>query len=183
MMILKTERLTLRPWRESDAEALYEYARDERVGPIAGWPPHTSVEQSREVIKNMFMNDGIFAITLKGDDKAIGLAGLTVGKESNFEIGDNEGEVSYWIGVPFWGNGYVPEAIEELIRYGFEELGLKSIWAGHADGNEQSKRVQEKCGLGYLYTEHDVEFDLIDTVRTEHIRRITKRQWTKRRTK
>ena len=50
-MIIETERLILRPWNESDSESLYEYAKDDRVGPITGWPVHTSVENSREVIK------------------------------------------------------------------------------------------------------------------------------------
>ena len=49
-MILETERLILRPWDESDAEDLYRYASDPAVGPIAGWPVHTSVENSREII-------------------------------------------------------------------------------------------------------------------------------------
>ena len=55
-MELQTERLLLRPWHESDAEALYEYAKDQRVGPIAGWPVHASVENSREIIRNPFFD-------------------------------------------------------------------------------------------------------------------------------
>ena len=50
-MEVRTERLILRPWKESDAESLYEYAKDSAVGPIAGWPIHTSVENSLEIIK------------------------------------------------------------------------------------------------------------------------------------
>ena len=52
-MELQTERLLLRPWYDSDAEDLYEYAKDQRVGPIAGWPAHTSVENSREIIRDV----------------------------------------------------------------------------------------------------------------------------------
>ena len=63
-MILKTERLTLRPWRESDAGSLFKYAKDERVGTVAGWPPHRSEEESLDVIRNIFSQDGVFAITL-----------------------------------------------------------------------------------------------------------------------
>ena len=48
---MKTERLILRPWTEEDAASLYKYAQDPKIGPIAGWPPHTSVENSREVIR------------------------------------------------------------------------------------------------------------------------------------
>lgn len=50
---LETQRLLLRPWAESDAEELYRYARDEKVGPVAGWPPHTSVENSLEIIRDV----------------------------------------------------------------------------------------------------------------------------------
>ena len=72
-MNLKTERIVLRPWRETDAETLYEYAKDERVGPIAGWPVHRSVEESREVIRTVFAQEGVFAVTLKEDNRAIGV--------------------------------------------------------------------------------------------------------------
>lgn len=59
-MILETKRLLLRPWQETDAEELYKYASDPDVGPIAGWPVHTSVEFSREVIKNVLSAEGTF---------------------------------------------------------------------------------------------------------------------------
>lgn len=52
MTQLETKRLILRPFQESDAADLYEYAKDPRVGPIAGWPVHTSVENSREIIRH-----------------------------------------------------------------------------------------------------------------------------------
>ena len=93
-MELTTERLLLRPWKESDAESLYQYAKDERVGPIAGWPAHRSVEESREVIRDVFMQEGVFAVTLKGDDTTIGCIGVIRGAKSNFPISEDEGEVS-----------------------------------------------------------------------------------------
>ena len=54
-MTLETERLILRPWKEDDAESLYKYAKNPEVGPIAGWPVHTSVENSREIIKSVYI--------------------------------------------------------------------------------------------------------------------------------
>ena len=60
-MIIKTERLILRPWEESDAEDLYLYAKDERVGPAAGWLPHTSVENSRKIIKTVLSEPETYA--------------------------------------------------------------------------------------------------------------------------
>lgn len=86
-MKLYTERLILRPWQESDANDLYEYAKDERVGPIAGWPPHKSVEESRSIIKTMFMRDEVYAVALKEDNRAIGLIGLSMQADSQLPIG------------------------------------------------------------------------------------------------
>ena len=50
-MVLSTERLLLRPWRETDAESLYKYAKNPEVGPVAGWPPHKNIEESRDAIR------------------------------------------------------------------------------------------------------------------------------------
>lgn len=176
-MILKTERLELRPWRETDAVALYEYAKDERIGPIAGWPPHRSVEESAEVIRTVFAHEGIFAVILKEDNKAIGLVGLLLGSDSNVDIAANEGEVSYWIGVPFWGRGLIPEVVREILRYGFEDLKLEAIWSGCFDNNLQSKKVQEKCGFTYQYTQQSQLSFLDNEERTELVSRITRQEW------
>ena len=75
-MILETERLMLRPWSESDAESLYEFAKDPRVGPIAGWPVHTSVENSRQIIKDVLSADETYAIIQKGEEKVILISGM-----------------------------------------------------------------------------------------------------------
>lgn len=173
-MILKTERLILRPWEESDAESLYKYAKDDRVGPIAGWPPHTSVENSLEIIKNVLVVPETYAVCLKDDNRAIGSIGLMIGKQSNLDLPDNEAELGYWVGVPFWGQGIIPEAAKELMLHGFKDLKLQAIWCGYFDGNEKSKRVQEKCGFSYHHTNKDVYWKLIDDIRTEHITQLSK---------
>lgn len=179
-MKLETERLVLRPWRETDAEALYEYAKDGQVGPAAGWPAHQSVEESREIINTVFSQNGVFAVTRKGDDRAIGCVGLTTGAASNYPISDNEGEISYWLGVPFWGQGLIPEAVRELIRYGFEDKSLAALWSGYFDGNEKSRRVQEKCGFRPHHTTKEQYCPLTDETRTEHVCRLTKAEWEAR---
>ncbi len=102
-MQFQTERLLLRPWTVNDAESLYEYAKDPLGGPIAGWPVHTSIENSREVIRNVLSADETYAVCLKKDNKAIGSIGLSIGEKSNIEISSDEAEIGYWIGVPFWG--------------------------------------------------------------------------------
>src|SRR5690554_1782479 len=102
-MELYTARLILRPWLESDAADLYLYAKDPRVGPVAGWPIHTSVENSREIIGSVLSAEETYAVCLKEDNKAIGSIGLMIGKDSNLDLPETEGEIGYWIGAPFWG--------------------------------------------------------------------------------
>lgn len=176
-MIFETERLILRPWHENDAESLYEYAKDPLVGPVAGWPTHKSIEDSRLIIKNVLSADETYAVTLKNDGKAIGSIGLLIGEKSNIAISDNEAEIGYWIGVPYWGLGLIPEAVKELMKYAFETLGIKTLWCGYFDGNEKSKRVQEKCGFEYHHTIENIKWHLMGDIRTEHVTCITKELW------
>ena len=178
-MQLKTQRLILRPWLESDAESLYEYAKDPQVGPIAGWPPHTSVENSREIIRDVLSADETYAVCLSSDNRAIGSIGLMIGAASNLALPDDEAELGYWIGVPFWGQGLIPEASKELIRHGFEDLGLKTLWCGHFDGNHKSQRVQEKCGFVHHHTNRDILWELTQEIRTEHISYLPRESWKK----
>lgn len=174
---LKTVRIVLRPWRETDAGDLYQYAKDDRVGPAAGWPPHESAEQSAEIIRTVFAQEGVYAVTLKEDDTAIGCVGLIIGSTSNFPLSKTEGEISYWIGVPFWGRGLTPEAVREMVRYGFEDLNLTALWCGYYDGNEPSKRVAEKCGFRHYHTEAPRLCELIGQVRVQHVSRLTREEY------
>lgn len=119
-MIIETERLILRPWQESDAEDLYTYAKDPEVGPPAGWPPHTSVENSREIINTVLSRSETYAVCLK-DGKPIGSVGLHLNGSTDMTDRDDECELGYWIGKPFWGQGLIPEAARELLRYAFEK--------------------------------------------------------------
>lgn len=114
-MEFKTERLILRPWKETDAESLYQYAKDPAVGSIAGWPVHTSVENSLEIIKEVLLAEETYAVCLKEDNCAIGSIGLIPPAQSHTAASSSEIEVGYWIGVPFWGNGYMPEAMSDIV--------------------------------------------------------------------
>ena len=166
---MEAERLILRPWMWSDADSLYKYAKDPEVGPIAGWPVHTSVENSLDTIKGVLSATETYAVVLKETGEAVGSIGLMVGKTSNIGLPEDEGEIGYWIGVPYWGQGLIPEAVRELLQYAFEELKLKKLWCGYFDGNVKSKRVQEKCGFRYHHTKEDVPCAIEGLLRTEHI--------------
>lgn len=175
-MELQTERLILRPWKDEDAKALYEYARDPRVGPIAGWPPHTSVENSRDIIREILSVPETYAVILKETGNPVGSVGIMFGDKGSAPMKEKEAEIGYWIGVPYWGMGLIPEAVKELQRRCFENLGCERLWCGYYDGNEKSRRVQEKCGFRYDHTRKDQISPLGDK-RTEHFTSLTREEW------
>ena len=175
-MILQTKRLILRPWSENDAKELYKYASDPEVGPPAGWPPHTSVENSREIIRTVLSALETYAVCLKENGKPIGSIGL---HRNDLAEKDDEYELGYWIGKPFWGQGLIPEASRELLRYAFEDLGMNRIWCGYYDGNEKSRRVQEKLGFVFHHTTEGLEVKLLNEIRTGHSNLMTKERWQK----
>lgn len=176
-MILETERLLLRPWSETDAESLFSYAQDADIGPIAGWPPHTSIEESLNIIRNVFTGAECYAICEKKNNRAIGAIELKLNGHTDMSERDDACELGYWLGKPFWGRGYMPEAARELIRHGFEDLGMTTIWCGYYEGNDKSKRVQEKLGFLYHHTCNAVPVPLMHETRIGHTNVMTKEQW------
>ena len=179
-MILKTDRLVLRPWKETDADSLFEYAKNPDIGPIAGWAPHKNVDESRNVIKTIFTGVECYAICKKDCDIAIGAIELMLNGHSNIIHRDDECELGFWLGKPFWGRGYVSEAVIKLICHGFEDLGMETIWCAYYDGNSKSKRVQEKVGFIYHHTCPEVPVPLLNEIRIGHINYMTKEQWYKK---
>ena len=177
---LKTERLLLRRWKETDAEDLYEYAKDPAVGPIAGWPPHKSVENSLEVIRNVFLSaPEAYAICRISDDKAIGAIELKLYGRSDLLQNENECELGYWLGKPFWGHGIMTEAAAAMLKHAFTDLNMETVWCAYYDGNERSKRVQEKCGFIYQWTNDSVDVPLMHEKRKGHVNRLTREEWLK----
>jgi len=175
-MILTTERLILRPWQESDAEDLYTYARDPEVGPPARWPPHTSVENSREIIINILSAPDTFAVCGK-DNRPIGSIGLKHKGNTDMTDRDDECELGYWLGKLFWGQGIIPEAAREILRYAFEDLGMRAVWCGYYDGNTKSRRVQEKLGFVYIHATEGLEVRALGEIRTGHLNLMTREIW------
>lgn len=174
-MILETKRLILCPWKETDAEECYRYAKDPRVGPICGWPVHTSVEQTRRVIRDVLAAPETYAIVRKETGLPIGSIGL---HHSDLAQKDDEAELGYWLGVPHWGHGIAPEASRELLRRAFEDLHLARVWCGYYDGNDKSKRVQEKLGFRYQWTADDAPVPQMGETRKEHVSLLTREDWT-----
>ncbi len=178
-MVLKTKRLILRPWCEDDAEELFKYAKDSDVGPLAGWPVHTSVENSREIIKTVLSAEGTYAVCLKENGNPIGSVGLKTGSATDMTEREDECELGYWIGKEFWGQGLIPEASREILRHAFEDLNMQVVWCGYYDGNEKSRRVQDKLGFVYHHKTEGLEVSLLNEIRTGHVMVMTKERWQK----
>lgn len=177
MMIIKTERLILRRWAESDAESMYEYARDPAVGPVAGWPPHQSVEESLRVIREVLTGAECYAVCEKESGKAIGSIELKMKGRTDMTERDDECELGFCLGKAYWGKGYMPEAAKALLHRAFETLRMSVVWCGYYDGNDRSRRVQEKLGFVFHHTCKEVPVPLMKEVRVGHTNYMTRERW------
>lgn len=155
MKELISDRLILREWKVEDSNDLYEYAKSELVGPNAGWPPHKNIEESEDIIKGFIEKQDTYAIVLKSEDKVIGGIGLHERKPDDRVEHLKQREIGYVLNPKYWGQEIVPEAVNELIRYSFEELDLDLVWCGHYDYNHNSRRVNKKCGFKYKFTKNE----------------------------
>ena len=106
-------------------------------------------------------------------NEPVGSAGLMIGEASRLTRSSQEAEIGYWIGVPYWGQGLVPEAVAALIRYAKEDLHLSTLWCGYFDGNEKSRRVQEKCGFVYDHSRTGMTCQIEGMRLTEHISKMS----------
>ena len=147
--VLKTARMILRPWQFEDLEDFYEYAKVDGVGQMAGWLPHENKETSLNILNNFIEGKKTFALEHNG--KVIGSLGIEKYKEDHApEYETLQGrEIGYVLSKDYWGQGLMPEAVQEVIRYLFEEEQLDVIFCGFFKRNSQSARVQEKCGFRY----------------------------------
>ena len=137
-VVLRTERLILRPWRESDLDDFFEYASVDGVGEMAGWSHHKTIEETQAVLTAFISGKKTFAIECGG--KVIGSLGIVLSKS-------------------YWGNGYMAEAVRAVINYLFGQVGLDFIACGYFTDNPQSKRVQEKCGFKfYKYSKYTTAY-------------------------
>lgn len=147
---LKTQRLLLRPWRETDLQDFYEYARVDGVGQMCGWTPHKDMEESRQILAHFVEQKRELALEYRG--KVIGSLGIKAYNEDDYPELSNlsGGELGYVLSKDYWGQGLMPEAVKAVIKYAFETVKLDFILVGHFDWNRQSARVIEKCGFQYI---------------------------------
>ena len=143
---LETERLILRNWNKKDAPALYAYAKNPAVGPPAGWKPHESVRESRQIIEQLFRANMTWAIVHKATGSVIGSIGL---EPDRIRTNIKSRELGYSLAEDYWGEGLMTEAARRVIRYAFENLKLAVLMIRPGDANHRSQRVIEKCGFVY----------------------------------
>ena len=147
--VIETDRLRLRRMRVEDCADMYEYSKREDVTEYLLWSPHpnkTHTKKYLEYIKTRY-DDGEFydwAIELKSEQKMIGTCGFT-----EFDIANNSAEVGYVVNPAYRGRGYAPEALLEVMMFGFLELNLHRIEARYMTGNDASRKVMDKLGMKY----------------------------------
>lgn len=190
---IETQRLILRPVAMSDAQDIFEYAKDYDTGPRAGWSPHKTIEDTKEII-NLWLSpqstEDQFVIMLKQTGKVIGTSGIThlnkhIKTSKNYvavqmiEEGKTVWEIGITISKQYWGKGIATEVIGALIDYLFKQRNADVVMATHSDLNIGSERAQEKNNLK-LVGEYDSGKMWYNTNSTIHKVRIkTKEDWKK----
>ena len=164
MTIIDTPRLHLRPWDDKDAPALYELARDPRIGMLCGWKPYECIDDAHSALSTFLAAPDSYAVTLASTGEVVGSIALRI------DTGSPEAtvaDIGYWIGAPYWGNGYATEAGHAIIERA-HELGVQMIVLKYFDGNDASRRVSEKLGFAWQSRDEDVEYPLIGKRLTVH---------------
>ena len=146
---IETERLILRKMRVEDCGDMYEYSKRQDVTEFLLWSPHPNRVHTKkylEYIRTRY-DDGEFydwAIELRSENKMIGTCGFT-----SFDFANKSAEVGYVINPAYQKRGYAPEALLEVMMFGFLELNIHRIEAKYMDGNEASRKVRDKLGMKY----------------------------------
>lgn len=152
---LETGRLVIRPFQENDAEAFFACCQNPNLGNNAGWAPHKTIEESREILQNVFIGqENVWAITLKDTQRLIGSVGIIPDpKRENPQVR----MLGYWLDEAHWGKGYMTEAVQAVLNYGFNELQLSLITANCYPHNKRSQQVLERNGFIYEGVLHQAE--------------------------
>jgi RimJ/RimL family protein N-acetyltransferase len=147
--ILETKRLILRPFKLSDSETVEELAGDKHIASTTLNVPHPYPKGgalewiATHETKYLEGKGVVYAITLKKSGELIGCISLAIMVEHN------QAELGYWVGVPYWNQGYCTEAGKAILEYGFDTRELNRIHACYISRNPASGRVMEKLGMSH----------------------------------
>ena len=152
-ILLTTKRLTLRPLRLSDAEALFPYVSDPVLPKYMTWAPHTNIEETKGFIKSTIKRRKdetglVFGVFI--NKVFIGLISIDDIQRKLRVLDWQRAEIGYWIGKEYWGQGIMLEAVHAVLHFAFTELKLHKIVIDHFSENTQSARVIEKAGFRYI---------------------------------
>ena len=169
MTTIDTPRLHLRPWNDMDAPELYELGRDPRIGMLCGWKPFECIDDAHEALSTVLAAPDSYAVTLASTGELVGSIALRIDADT---ADSTVADIGYWIGAPYWGNGYATEAGHAIIERA-RELGVSTIILTYFDGNEASRRVSEKLGFAWRSREEGLEYPLIGQRLTVHRTELT----------
>ncbi|MBM7587180.1 RimJ/RimL family protein N-acetyltransferase [Bacillus pakistanensis] len=146
--LLFTERLSIRPFQLDDASRVQELLGAGEIAETTTIIPHPlpdgfAEEWINKIQISMINKDSIHFALVNNQNILIGCIYLFLNKKHN------KGELGYWLGKPYWNKGYCTEAGKEMIKFGFEELGLNRIYADAFTKNTASSKVMQKVGLKY----------------------------------
>ena len=173
---IESERLLLRPFQLTDAPEVQRLAGEKAIASTTLNMPHPYEDGLAEDWisghQELFERDEeiVYAITLPDSGQLVGAIGMIItGQYDRAELG-------YWIGKPYWGEGYATEAGRAIIRFGFENLNLNRIYASHFDRNPASGRVMEKIGMRYegKFRQHVKRWDVYEDL---HYRAILRHEF------
>lgn len=157
--ILETDRLILRPFKQTDASDVFEcWESDSDVAKYMFWTSHNDIEKTKEWIAfelgQIEKDDWYrFAIVIKETNELIGTALIYYEEEVQcWEIGYN-------LGKKYWGKGYTTEAIKKVIEFATDNLNLSEIVGRYAKENPASGNVMRKLGFQY---EKDIPYECND---------------------
>lgn len=146
MKTLETQRLILREFKASDVHDFFAYAQNEKIGLMAGWSPHKTIEKTYTIIEKFMQNKEVWAIELKTEHKMIGLVGLLADRKRD---NPESKMLGYELSESYWGKGYSVEAIHALLNHGFNDLNIEIVSVNHYPFNIQSEAVIKKIGFIY----------------------------------
>jgi ribosomal-protein-alanine N-acetyltransferase len=147
MEILETNRLILRSFRLNDADDVYDYAKRDDVGPLAGWRPHGNVDETIIIIKHFIEKDDVYAVILNETNKVIGSLGI------HFTTLGSLGEVyelGYVLHPDFHRQGLMTEAVQVALDEFFFVQNKDELYVGHFMENSPSKKLIMKLGFKFI---------------------------------
>ena len=159
---LQIERLILRPVQPDDAEAMFDYLRDEETVRFITVPPvKTVTEVIENSIKCYFMLDPIGKWAIVYDQKMVGTIDLRLNEAHR------QAEIGYVLNKRYWGQGIMPEAAQAILAVGFDQLQLVRIFSEHDTRNPKSGRVMTKIGMqqeGVALKSQIIKGEIVDMV-------------------